>query len=412
MIHLGRDVEALLLGRTPNAELTDAEGEAFRNQRVLITGGAGSVGFELARGIAACAPQCLTLFDHAEYSLFQVERALRDEYPGLPLDCVLGDVSRRADIRAACLAARPTVVYHAAAYKHVAIAERAIVAAARVNVLGTAEAIRAAGEADARFLLVSSDKAAQPRSVMGATKRMAELLASRGLGGTLRPIAVRFGNVLGSRGSVLEVMIHTVRAGRSVPVTAPDATRFFITAQEAISLIIKADLIGRAGEVFWFKVGDPLRIGDLASRVITYATPAGTPRADVQIIGLRPGEKLHEQLTSGRLEMHPTTHRHNWVARELEVRDAALERAVEQIRRACATGDATGVLEALRLAVSDYEPSDYAIEAARSASAAISVPESTRSVPPVRTLERAADRRTTDVDGLQVPLRVVRRCAD
>jgi FlaA1/EpsC-like NDP-sugar epimerase len=363
-----------LLGRATESVLTSADRRTLRGQRLLITGAGGSVGSELARQLAACGPQSLTLLDHSEYHLFQVERDLREQFPSLALDAVLGDVSRRTDIRAACLSARPTAVYHAAAYKHVPIAEKSIIAAARANVIGTAEVVRAAREAGARFVLVSSDKAAEPRSVMGATKRFAELLALRQRSRLFRPIAVRFGNILGSSGSVLEIMLRAVRAGRNIPVTSPDATRFFMTAQEAVSLVLKADLIGRGGEVFWLEMGQPLRIGDLAERVISLATPVGAPRVGVDVIGLRPGEKMREELTTQGLEMRKTSHARIWSARQRDVARPVIEHALRLVRRGCASGDASRVLDAITMAVVDFEPSRAAVAAARHASFAAAAP--------------------------------------
>lgn len=374
MIHLDKEAEERLLGRVTEGVLTSADRRALRGQRLLITGAGGSVGGELARQLASCGPQSLTLFDHAEYNLFRIERDLREMHPEVALTAVLGDVSRRADMRAACLVARPTAIYHAAAYKHVPLAETAIVAAARVNVLGTAEAVRAAREVGARFVLVSSDKAAEPRSVMGATKRFAELLTLGQRSRLFRPIAVRFGNILGSSGSVVEIMIRAVQAGRTVPVTSPDATRFFMTAQEAVSLVLKADLIGRGGEVFWLEMGQPLRIGDLAARIIDYATPAGAPRAGIEVIGLRPGEKMREELTTQGLEMRRTSHARIWSARQRETGRVAIAHAVRQLRRGCATGDAVTALSAIRMAVDDFQPSQAATAAARRVSVTMTTP--------------------------------------
>jgi FlaA1/EpsC-like NDP-sugar epimerase len=365
---LDKAAQEQILGRTVDSVLTSADRRALRGQRLLVTGAGGSVGSELARQLAACGPQSLTLVDHSEYHLFQIERDLRDEFPGLALETMIGDVSRRTDVRAACQAARPTAVYHAAAYKHVPIAEKSIIAAARVNVLGTAETVRAAREVGARFVLVSSDKAAEPRSVMGATKRLAELLALRQRSRLFRPIAVRFGNILGSSGSVVEIMLRNVRAGRSIPITSPDASRFFMTAQEAVSLVLKADLIGRGGEVFWLEMGQPLRIGDLAERVISYATPQGVAPVGIDVIGLRPGEKMREELTTQGLEMRRTSHARIWSARQRDVAKPVVEHALRRIRRGCASGDALAVLEAMTLAVTDFEPSDAAVMAARAAS--------------------------------------------
>jgi FlaA1/EpsC-like NDP-sugar epimerase len=371
---LDKDAQERLLGRPTDGVLTGGDRRALRGQRLLVTGAGGSVGAELARQLASCGPQSLTLFDHAEYNLFRVEHDLRELYPGLPFAAVLGDVSRRADIRTACLVARPSVIYHAAAYKHVPLAETAVVAAARVNVLGTAETVRAAREVGARFVLVSSDKAAGPRSVMGATKRFAELLALGQRSRLFRPIAVRFGNILGSSGSVVEIMLRAVRRGRPVPITSIDATRYFMTAQEAVSLVLKADLIGRGGEVFWLDMGQPLRIVDLAERIIDYATAPGAPRVGLDVIGLRPGEKVREELTGQGLEMRRTSHARIWSARQRDVGRVALAHAVRQLRRGCATGDAAVALEAIRMAVDDFEPSRAATAAARRVAVTIAAP--------------------------------------
>jgi FlaA1/EpsC-like NDP-sugar epimerase len=374
VIELDRSAEERLLGRSVEEVLTAFDRRALKGRRLLVTGAGGSVGSELARQLAACAPASLTLVDHAEYNLFRIEHQLRTEFPSLVVAGVLGDVSRRTDIRAACLAARPHTVYHAAAYKHVPITEASVVAAARTNVLGTVETIRAAREVGARLLLVSSDKAADPRSVMGATKRLAELVAVYQRSRLFRPVVVRFGNILGSSGSVVEIMAKTVRAGRNVPVTDPSATRFFMTAEEAVSLVIKADLMGRGGDVFWLDMGQPLRIGDLAQRIIEWATPAGQPKVGIDVIGLRPGEKLREELTTQGLEMKQTSHGRIWMARQLDVSRAAVQTAVRQIRRACAAGDAAKALDAIAKAVPDYEPSEAATKVARLVSLRAGVP--------------------------------------
>jgi FlaA1/EpsC-like NDP-sugar epimerase len=374
VIELDRAAEERLLGRPVESVLTAIDRRALKDRRLLITGAGGSVGSELARQLAACAPASLTLMDHAEYSLFRVERQLKAECPGVNIESVLGDVSRRADIRAACAAAKPHAIYHAAAYKHVPITETAVIAAARTNILGTVETIRAAREVGARFLLVSSDKAADPRSVMGATKRLAELVASYQRSRLFRPVVVRFGNILGSSGSVVEIMIEAVRRGQNIPVTDPSATRFFMTAEEAVSLVIKADLMGRGGDVFWLDMGQPLRIGDLAQRVIEWGTPVGRRRVDVDIIGLRAGEKLREELTAQGLEMKKTSHPRIWSARQKDVSRQDIIRAVRQIRRACAAGDATMALDTITWAVNGYEPSELAVKAARAASRRVGAP--------------------------------------
>jgi FlaA1/EpsC-like NDP-sugar epimerase len=374
VIELDRAAEERLLGRPVESVLTAIDRRALKDRRLLITGAGGSVGSELARQLAACEPASLTLVDHAEYNLFRIDRRLRTEFPRLTIEPVIGDVSRRADIRHACLIARPHAIYHAAAYKHVPVTEVSVIAAARTNVLGTVETIRAARDVGARFLLVSSDKAADPRSVMGATKRLAELVATYQRSRLFRPVVVRFGNILGSSGSVVEIMADAVRQGRNIPVTDPSATRFFMTAEEAVSLVIKADLMGRGGDVFWLEMGQALRIGDLARRIIEWGTPAGQTPVGIDIIGLRAGEKLREELTTQGLEMKKTSHPRIWSARQKDVARVEIIKAVRQLRRACASGDATMALDTLARAVAGYEPSEVAVKAARGASRRVGAP--------------------------------------
>ena len=372
-----RALQEQLLGRDVREVLTDSDRRTFSGQRLLVTGAGGTIGSELARQLAACRPRSLTLVDHSEYALFRIEEELRSEWPTLELDACIGDVSRRGDMRAICQSARPHAVYHAAAYKHVTITERCIVPAARVNVLGTFEAALAARHVGARFVLISSDKAAEPQSVMGATKRVAETVALSIGGRLFRPVAVRFGNIIGSSGSLVEIMGRCIAEGRNIPITHPDATRFFMTAGEAVSLVLKADLTGRRADVFWLDMGEPLRIGSLAERMIALATPAGSPRVGIEVIGLRPGEKMHEHLTAQGLDMCATSHPRIWTARQADVPHDAIVAAVRALRRAVTAGDASAILKTLET-IAGYKASAAAWSSARrqaipSATASLSV---------------------------------------
>jgi FlaA1/EpsC-like NDP-sugar epimerase len=359
VVSLDALTEQLLLGRAVRAGLSAAQRSAFANRRILITGAGGSVGSELGRQLAECGPAELVLLDHGEYALFRIARELRDR---ATITAVLGDVSRRVDIRGACLAHRPDYVFHAAACKHVTVAEQSIVAAARSNVLGAVLTARAAREVGARFVLISSDKAAEPRSVMGATKRMAERLVLRA---GVRPgaIAVRFGNVLGSSGSVVELLLEAARAGQTLTVTDPAATRFFMTAAEAVSLVLKAAILGRAGDVFWLDMGRPVGLGQLVERIIDLVVASGRPRPPIKLVGLRPGEKCHEELTNQGLEMERTDDAAIWRARQAPI-GAAGTSPLNDLRRACRAGDAAGALRAIQQAVPDYVPSYQARAAA------------------------------------------------
>ena len=252
-----------LMDRPACLSLTPAERCALAGRRVLITGAGGSIGSELARQLARCRPEQLTLVDQSELNLFQIERELTETAPDVPLDVVLGDVTRGA-IRKACRAARPHVVYHAAAYKHVTMVERAVCSAVDANVLGTIQTVEAAREAGARFVLISSDKAASPQSVMGATKRLAEMVVMARATDWFRPIVVRFGNVLGSSGSVATIMRDCVRRGQPLPITDPAATR------------------SQRAETYWLDMGDPVSIGDLASRLMQIEAAAGYAPVPIQ----------------------------------------------------------------------------------------------------------------------------------
>lgn len=327
----------------------------------MITGAGGSVGAELARQLAECDPAEIVLFDQSEYGLFTTAQELENGEHHTLVRAVLGDVSRAHDIAPAVDTHQPHFVFHAAACKHVTVAERSIVPAARTNVLGAVRTAQAAKDAGARFILISTDKAAQPQSVMGATKRMAELAVQqvypRGA------VAVRFGNVLGSSGSVVEVLLEAARTGRPVAVTDPEATRFFMTAAEAVTLVLKAAVLGRPKEIFWLDMGRPIRLGDLVERVLDVATPPGATRVRSRVVGLRPGEKQHEAPMTQGVTVEPTSDSSIWRARQPRVHQDFI-RDLEQMRRACAVGDGWSALTALSRAVPGYRASAQARAAA------------------------------------------------
>lgn len=365
MIELTHGQQETLLGRRVRPLLTPADRQTFAGQRCLITGAGGSVGSELARQLAECGVGRLTLVDQSEHNLFQIERELVERYPSAPVEPVLADVTRLSAMRHTFRRVRPHVVFHAAAYKHVGMAERAICAAARVNVIGTRTLLEQARDAGARFVLISSDKAASPRSVMGATKRMAELVTRAAWTPAFRTAVVRFGNILASSGSFVEIALERIRTGRSIPVTNPDATRYFMTVSEAVSLVMKVDALAKGGETFWLDMGKPLRIGDLAERMRQIAAQEGWPPAPVAIIGLRAGEKLNEQLTTQGVDMRPTVHPRIWVARQRSPIADQLEAALVVLRKGVARDDALGTLKAMTAAVPDFEPSAEAWATAR-----------------------------------------------
>jgi FlaA1/EpsC-like NDP-sugar epimerase len=287
-----------LLGREPVRLDWRAIEEGLRGRVVLVTGGGGSIGSELCRQIARLKPERLVVFEHSEFNLFTIEQELRNRHPDLSLVCVLGDVCDAVDVERTFKAQSPQVVFHAAAYKHVPMLEHQVRAAVLNNVHGTQTVAMAADRHGCRsFILISSDKAVNPGNVMGATKRVAEMicqdLATRS---RTRFITVRFGNVLGSSGSVVPLFRDQIARGGPVTVTHPDVTRYFMTIPEACQLILQASVIGAGGEIFVLDMGEPVKIAYLAEQMIRLS--GKHPGEDVEIIytGLRPGEKLHEEL--------------------------------------------------------------------------------------------------------------------
>lgn len=360
-----RDLAALLQ-RPVRSVLGESDRRAIGGRRVLVTGAGGTIGSALARELASCGVASLTLVDHSELALFEIEREIAERWPHVPIDAVLADVAQGSLLRAACRVARPQFVFHAAAYKHVTMTERAVCAAVRANVIGTAQAVRAAREAGARFVLISSDKAIAPQSVMGATKRLAERVTLACASSLFHPAVVRFGNVLGSSGSVLTIFRERIRAGLPVLVTDPDATRYFMTEREAVGLVLKATVFGGRTDVYWLDMGQPVRLGDLVERVLALEEAAGFSRVPVRVIGLRPGEKLQEQLAIKSQELCRTVHSSIWVARHPAVDLGEIDAWVSRLRRDVRRGHAASTLKTLTEAVPEFTASEHATRAAAS----------------------------------------------
>jgi FlaA1/EpsC-like NDP-sugar epimerase len=299
-----------LLGREP-VQLTLPELAAdLRGRRVLITGAAGSIGSELARQVALHGPDTLVLFDQAETDLFYIEMELRERHPDLTFVPVVGDIVDSEAVERVYREYQPERVYHAAAYKHVPMMECNQREAIRNNVIGTWRVADAAGRhGAAKFVLVSTDKAVRPISVMGATKRLAELLVlelQERYEGTVFS-AVRFGNVLGSNGSVIPIFKKRLEAGKPLPVTHPDATRYFMTIQEAVQLILQTSLLREVrGSIAMLEMGEPVRIMDLARNLLQLAGLDYRSGSRIVFTGLRPGERLHEELVSSEEQTRAT----------------------------------------------------------------------------------------------------------
>lgn len=288
-----------LLGRDP--VVLDEPGIAglISGKTVLVTGGGGSIGSELCRQVARYGPAKLVIFELSEFALYQIEQQLGEQHPRLPVVKLIGDVKDLAQIQHACTTYRPQLVFHAAAYKHVPLMEEENAwMALRNNTLGTYHAALAAAQAGAeRFVLISTDKAVNPTNVMGASKRAAEMVLSHlsTQGHATIFSAVRFGNVLGSSGSVIPKFKEQIARGGPITVTHPEITRYFMTISEASRLVLQAAALAKSGEVYVLDMGEPIRIVDLARDLIRLS---GHRESDIAIVfsGLRPGEKLYEEL--------------------------------------------------------------------------------------------------------------------
>jgi FlaA1/EpsC-like NDP-sugar epimerase len=300
-----------LLGRPPVEMKDEAVREEIQGRVVMVTGAGGSIGSELCRQILSFGPSKLVLVERSEPLLFAIEQELRGEFNAAPVRPVVGDITRRGRMREIFRRFRPDIVFHAAAHKHVPMMEMQPDEAIRNNVFGTALLADLAIEyAVERFIHISTDKAVNPTNVMGATKRLAEMyLQSLSTRPTrTKFMAVRFGNVLGSSGSVVPTFKRQIAAGGPVTVTHPEVTRYFMTIPEAVSLVLQSSTLGKGGDIFVLDMGNPVRIVDLAMQMI--ALSGLTPNKDIEIAftGLRPGEKLYEELSHGGESVTPTGH--------------------------------------------------------------------------------------------------------
>lgn len=288
-----------LLGRDPIELDTELLRKEIQGRVVLVSGAAGSIGSELCRQVALRDPACLVLFEFSESALFSLEASLRERFPRLSLVAAIGDVRDVARVESVFREQKPHIVYHAAAYKHVPMMEENPPEAVKNNIEGTRIVAEAAAKVGvARFVLVSSDKAVRPTNVMGATKRVAELIVQEmnlRQTGTIF-VAVRFGNVLGSVGSVVPIFHRQLATTGRLTVTHQDASRYFMMIPEAAGLILQAGAMAEGGEVFVLEMGEPVKIVDLAKEMIHLAGREIGVNAEIEFIGLRPGEKLHEEL--------------------------------------------------------------------------------------------------------------------
>jgi len=325
--------------------------------RVLVTGAAGSIGREMSRQIASYEPESLILLDRNENNLFYLEAELREAHPHLGLRAVVGDVLDRRRIDDLFREIRPQVVVHAAAYKHVPLMELNPVEAIKNNVVATRHLaeISAANGVD-RFIYVSTDKAVRPTSIMGATKRLGERLVKSIESNRTRFIAVRFGNVLGSDGSVIPTFRRQIAAGGPVTVTHPEASRYFMTIPEAVQLVLMAGAMGEGGETFLLQMGQPVKIFDLARNMVELSGLRLDTDVKIVFTGLRPGEKIHEELMSEREAALPTSSEKIMILTGIDPLGEEGWRLMDDLEAAALAAQVDAALAALRVLVPDYVP--------------------------------------------------------
>jgi FlaA1/EpsC-like NDP-sugar epimerase len=343
-----------LLRRSPVGQAASAEGY-LSGQVVLVTGAGGSIGSELCRQVCRAGARSVIMLGHGENSIYEAEASLRLLFPGTDVIPVIADVRDRRRVSHVFERYRPAVVFHAAAHKHVPLMEENPSEAVSNNVLGTLNVVNAAAACGAgRFVLISTDKAVSPSSIMGATKRMAEMVVRDTADRlALSYAVVRFGNVLGSRGSVVPRFKEQIERGGPVTITHPDMTRFFMTIPEAVHLVIQAGGLSQHGELFVLKMGTPVRITDLAEDLIRLSG-FGTNEIPIVFTGLRPGEKLHEQLWEDGTEVEQTVNPDVLKANDLvRVPTDQLAETVQRLRVAAEANDD----DAIRRTLADAIPS-------------------------------------------------------
>lgn len=356
------DVEDLLGRNAVRLDVGDIE-DKLRGQVVLVTGAAGSIGSELCRQIAKFGPARLVGLDAAETPLFFLEREMRAEWPELEFAAEMGNIQNRRRLDEVFEKYSPAVVFHAAAYKHVPMVEACVFEAVENNVFGTLQVAECSAEHGVEdFVMISTDKAVQPTNMMGATKRLAELVV-RGLqAGSTKFVSVRFGNVLGSNGSVIPIFKEQIAKGGPVTVTHPEMRRYFMTIPEAAQLVLQASTLGEGGEIFVLDMGEPVKIADLARNLILLSGLRPGQDIRIEYSGVRPGEKLYEELHLADENTKPTKHEKILVFGGQSLKKEQVERLLAELRAVCQTRDLGRLLLTVKSVVRDYNVSSELLE--------------------------------------------------
>lgn len=347
-----------LLRRAPTRIDLESVAGFLSGATVLITGAGGSIGAELCRQVARFKPKLLLLLGHGENSIYAIDQELNRRFEGLTKQTIIADVRNRPKIDWLLQKYRPDVVFHSAAHKHVPLMEQNCDEAVTNNVMGTVNMIEASIASQVkRFVMVSTDKAVHPTSIMGATKRVTEMLiqdAARRSGA--RFVAVRFGNVLGSRGSVVPLFREQIQAGGPITITHPDMTRYFMTIPEAVQLVIQAAAVAQGGAIYALDMGEPVRILDLAKDLVELSGLELGKDVDIVFTGLRPGEKLSEELFTSE-ELHTRTdHDKIMMVRTTPVDGDVLRAAIDHLAKCASAMDDASTRQALHDLIPDFDP--------------------------------------------------------
>jgi FlaA1/EpsC-like NDP-sugar epimerase len=338
-----------LLGRDPVQLDLNRLREELRGRRILVTGAGGSIGSELCRQLAAFEPELLVLFERAESSLYFIHMELQSRHGKLQVVPVVGDILDRQKVEEVITAYAPEVIYHAAAYKHVPLMEAHPLEAIENNVFGTETVALASLRGEVKkFVLISTDKAVRPVGIMGMTKRVAECLLHSLQGGTTTFVAVRFGNVLGSDGSVLPLFRWQIAQGGPMTVTDADATRYFMLLSEAAQLVLQAGTMGKGGEVFFLDMGEPVRILDLAENLVRLSGLEPGRDIPIEFVGLRPGERLNEELVLDQEKLLSTGHERVLMVQNHQFDAEGFRQDLERLRVQVRRRDRAGAVEQLK----------------------------------------------------------------